>query len=161
MGHESSHRPHPTKPLTVDNLTQAIFTVNRHAKTAINPKYLYLLKQRTIEKLLKEGKAEKVGLHFSRNPRFAKQQSDCLIRCGNYTFHVPPTKEDFQTLPHLGQLETSVRNPKSALNLSEAKVLLEKYTGMKEKTPTNGPRQGRRAPAYQRPVFKPLGERYE
>lgn len=29
---------------TIENLSKAVYTVNRHAKTAPNPKYLYLLK---------------------------------------------------------------------------------------------------------------------
>ncbi|MGQ0516420.1 YkyB family protein, partial [Bacillus sp. D-CC] len=28
-------------------------------------------------------------------------------------FHIPPTKEDFRILPHLGHLESSYRNPKT------------------------------------------------
>lgn len=36
---------------TVENLSKAVYTVNRHAKTAPNPKYLYLLKKRALQKL--------------------------------------------------------------------------------------------------------------
>ena len=68
--------------LTVDNIAKAIFTVNRHAKTALNPSFLYLLKKKAIEKLLEEGKAKKVGLHFSRNPKYSQQQSDVLVAVG-------------------------------------------------------------------------------
>ncbi len=50
--------------LTVDNIAKAIFTVNRHAKTALNPSFLYLLKKNAIEKLLEEGKAKKRGPPF-------------------------------------------------------------------------------------------------
>ena len=66
-------------------------------------------------------KAIKEGLHFSRNPRFSQQQSDVLIRLGDYFFHIPPTKEDFRILPHLGHLESSYRNPKTTLSLTVAK----------------------------------------
>ena len=94
---------------TVENLSKAIYTVNRHAKTATNPKYLYLLKKKALQKLLNEGKGKKVGLHFSKNPRFSQQQSDVLISLGDYFFHMPPTKEDFANLPHLGTLNHSYR----------------------------------------------------
>lgn len=114
---------------SVEQLAQAVFVVNRHAKTATNPKYLYWLKKRAIEKLIEEGKAIKEGLHFSRNPRLSQQQSDVLIRVGSYFFHIPPTKDDFQLLPHLGELNQSYRNPKTVLSLSAAKKLLQHYIG--------------------------------
>ncbi|MBA2874181.1 YkyB family protein [Thermaerobacillus caldiproteolyticus] len=138
---------------TIDNLAKAIFTVNRHAKTALNPSFLYLLKKKTIAKLLKEGKARKVGLHFSRNPKYSQQQSDVLVAIGDYYFHIPPTKEDFANLPHLGALNDSYRNPVTRMPLSQAKALLQAYTGIKEL-----PHQ--RKKTYQKPVFKRLGESY-
>lgn len=152
------NRPKDPLPLsmTIDNLAQAIFIVNRHAKTAPNPKYLYHLKHEALKKLLSEGKAEKLGLHFSQNPKFSQQQSDVLVKCGRYSFHIPPSKQDFKTLPHLGKLDQYVRNPKTRLPLSEAKKLLELYLGCKEeKQPVN-----RRQHRQQKPVFKPLGESY-
>lgn len=89
---------------TIDNLAKAIFTVNRHAKTALNPAFLYLLKKKAIEKLISEGKAKKVGLHFSPNPKNSRQQSDVLVSVGDYYFHIPPAKEDFANLPLLQPL---------------------------------------------------------
>jgi len=141
---------------TMDNLTQAIFVVNRHAKTATDPKFLYKLKQSSLEKLLKEGKAKKIGLHFSSNPKNSQQQSDILIECGKYMFHLPPTKQDFRDLPHLGALRTDVRNPKSTISLNQAKKLLIHYTGLKEISPNNNNRRKK----YEKPVFKKLGESY-
>lgn len=141
---------------TVENLAQAIFTVNRHAKTAPNPKFLYKLKQAALHKLIKEGKAKKVGLHFSSNPKFSQQQSDVLVECGNYSFHLPPSKTDFEHLPHLGKLNSHVRNPKATLSLNQAKKLLMAYTGLQENNqyPPNKKRQ------YEKPIFKKLGESY-
>ncbi|MBS4207802.1 YkyB family protein [Bacillus sp. FJAT-50079] len=136
---------------TVSNLSQAIFTVNRHAKTATDPKYLYELKKAALAKMISERKAMKIGLHFSRNPRFSQQQSDVLVECGDYTFHIPPTKEDFANLPHLGQLDQHSRNPKSRMSLNMAKQLLQDYTGIKERKKTQ-------AEQRQRPVFKRLGD---
>lgn len=74
-------------------LSKALFIVNRHAKTAIDSKYLYQLKHAAIKKMLAEGKAKKIGLHFSRNPKFSQQQLDVLISCGNYYFHIPPQEK--------------------------------------------------------------------
>ncbi|WP_075981100.1 YkyB family protein [Bacillus massilinigeriensis] len=153
---QDSSKPSCLKP-TTENLSQAIFIVNRHAKTAPNPKYLYKLKHQALQKLLIEGKAKKVGLHFSANPKYSQQQSDVLIVCGEYSFHLPPSKNDFDSLPHLGKLDQYVRNPKSKLSLSQAKKLLISYTGFKESnfnTPTKN------KPNYHKPVFKKLGESY-
>jgi hypothetical protein len=141
---------------TVENLSQAIFTVNRHAKTAPDPKFLYKLKHDALQKLIKEGKASKVGLHYSGNPKNSQQQSDVLVKCGNYSFHLPPSKEDFSHLPHLGKLDSYVRNPKASLSLNTAKKLLMTYTGLKEYNST--PHQ--KKPRYEKPVFKKLGESY-
>ncbi|KAB2337327.1 hypothetical protein F7731_06850 [Cytobacillus depressus] len=155
MNSEKSDNPHYLHP-TVENLSQAIFTVNRHAKTAPNPKFLYKLKQAALQKLIKEGKAKKVGLHFSSNPKFSQQQSDVLVVCGDYSFHLPPSKEDFAKLPHLGKLNEHIRNPRSSLSLNQAKKLLISFTGLKEidKFSTHQKRQ------YEKPVFKKLGESY-
>jgi hypothetical protein len=150
--------PHTNGRLTIDNLSQALFIVNRHAKTAPNPKFLYKLKHESLKKLIEEGKAIKIGLHFSQNPRNSKQQSDVLVECGHYTFHIPPTKSDFAELPHLGKLDGSVRNPKTSLSLSQAKSVLQTYTGIKEIEQPPSNRQNNRP--YQKPIFKKLGERY-
>ncbi len=150
--------PYSKGKLTIDNLSQALFIVNRHAKTAPNPKYLYKLKHESLKKLVEEGKAKKLGLHFSENPRNSKQQSDVLVECGAYTFHIPPTKSDFAELPHLGKLDGNVRNPKTSLSLSQAKNVLQTYTGIREsEQPPSNPRNNR---PYQKPIFKKLGERY-
>jgi hypothetical protein len=146
-----------TEPSPDDTLAKAIFTVNRHAKTATNPKYLYELKKQALLKMIKEGKAVKKGLHFSRNPKHSRQQSDVLIECGHYTFHMPPCKEDFNQLPHLGHLNEEIRNPRCSMSLSKAKGLLEAYTGMKEDQSKHNP-PGRKK--YTKPVFKPLGQSY-
>jgi YkyB-like protein len=151
--------PHLPERLTIDNLSQALYIVNRHAKTATNPKYLYKLKHESIKKLITEGKAKKIGLHFSQNPRNSQQQSDVLVECGRYTFHIPPTKIDFEELPHFGKLDGSMRNPKSSFSLNHAKMVLQAYTGIHEfeKPPSNNRRNPQ---AYQKPIFKKLGERY-
>lgn len=150
--------PRINQNLTIENLSQAIFIVNRHAKTATNPKFLYKLKQETLKKLIEEGKAKKLGLHFSQNPRNSKQQSDVLVECGRYTFHIPPTKTDFLDLPHFGKLDERVRNPKATLSLNSAKALLQSYTGIRELD--HPPSDHKKNKTYQKPIFKKLGERY-
>ncbi|MCP1124910.1 YkyB family protein [Bacillus sp. 3103sda1] len=114
---------------SVHQLAEAIFSVNRHAKSATNPKYLYWLKKTALERLISEEQATKEGLHFSKNPRFSQQQSDVLVRAGNYYFHIPPTKDDFRNLPHLGSLDCAYRNPKTYLSLTSAKKMLQQYIG--------------------------------
>lgn len=151
LNHDQSY-PRTKLNLTIENLSQAVFIVNRHAKTATNPKFLYKLKQESLKKLIDEGKAKKVGLHFSDHPRNSQQQSDVLVECGKYTFHIPPTKSDFHDLPHLGKLDGSVRNPKSHLSLNAAKALLQSYTGIRElDNQTSYPRGNQRT--YQKPIF--------
>ncbi|KAB2335231.1 YkyB family protein [Bacillus mesophilum] len=152
----SDRKHNPQLQPTVDNLSQAIFTVNRHAKTATNPKFLYKLKQVALQKMIQEGLAEKVGLHFSANPKYSQQQSDVLVKCGNYTFHLPPSKQDFLDLPHLGKLDQSIRNPRSAISLNAAKQLLIFYTGLAEHDTTSRPQKKE----YAKPVFKKLGQSY-
>lgn len=112
-----------------NSIAQAIFIVNKHAKTAVEPKKLYTLKRLALNKLLQEKKAKKIGLHFSDNPHFSFQHSDVIVTCGDYVFHLPPTKEDLKNLPHLGNRSTSIRNPKAIMSLSKAKQILQSYVG--------------------------------
>ncbi|MCU9612275.1 YkyB family protein [Caldibacillus lycopersici] len=138
----------------IDKLSKALFIINRHAKTAPDSKFLYKLKHEAIKKMLTEGKAKKIGLHFSRNPKFSQQQLDVLISCGNYYFHIPPTKDDIHSLENLGKLDEHVRNPKTVFPLKEAKRILQLYTGIKANSNVMKSPHIR----YQKPVFKRLGE---
>lgn len=114
----------------IDNIAIAIYTVNRHAKTASNNKELYQLKKLALDKLLQIGEAEKVGLHFVDNPKFSQQHSTMLIRCRDFYFHSIPEKEDFKTLPHLGLQDQTFRNPQERMNLKTAKDVLSKFIGL-------------------------------
>lgn len=115
----------------IEELAKAIFTVNRHAKTALEPQHLYSIKKAAIEKLLKENSAEKIGLHFSNNPKYSNQHSTLLIKVDNYYFHLPPTKQDMNSLQHLGQLDEDFRNPRTQMSLSHAKRIIYKYIDWK------------------------------
>ncbi|WP_110111718.1 YkyB family protein [Bacillus sp. CGMCC 1.16541] len=143
---------------SLQEIAQAIFTVNRHAKSAPDPKQLYQLKKVALEQLILEGKANKEGLHFSPNPGNSRQRSDVLVKVDTYYFHMPPKKEDFKLLPHLGQLNHSYRNPKTHMSLSQAKRVLMKYVGhLITETPQPTSSQPRQRKT---PVFKPLGKSY-
>lgn len=115
----------------VQQLAKAIYTVNRHAKAAPKPQHLYSIKKEAIHKLLKEKKARKIGLHFSNNPKFSNQYSTLLVKVADYYFHLPPTKEDFKNLEHLGSLDENFRNPKTQMSLSVAKKIIYDYIDWK------------------------------
>lgn len=117
----------------IDQLAQAIYSVNRHAKVATKPQHLYSIKKLTIDKLLHEKKATKIGLHFSKNPKNSNQHSTLLIKVSNYYFHLPPKKNDFKTLKHLGDLDDDYRNPQTRMSLSHAKKIVYNYINWQPK----------------------------
>lgn len=125
---------------SVENLAKAIFTVNRHAKTALKPQHLYWIKKKSIEKLLEEGHARKVGLHFSNNPQFSNQHSTLLIKVCDYYFHIPPSKDDFRNLEHLGSLNENYRNPRTRMSLSQAKRIIYQYIDWQPQAKRTKPR---------------------
>lgn len=118
---------------TDSEIAQAIFTVNRHAKTAPDNQYLYALKKEALQKMILQNRARRIGLHFSKNPRKSYQQSSVLVQCGDYYFHMLPKKEDFNELNHLGELDETFRNPPSRMNLKTAKTILMEFTGLEPK----------------------------
>lgn len=113
--------------MDVSEIAKAIYTVNRHAKAALKPQHLYSIKQRAIDHLLSKNLAEKLGLHFTNSPKNSNQHSMLLVKVDEYYFHIPPTKEDFKELKHLGNLDESFRNKRVRMSLSEAKTLLYDY----------------------------------
>ncbi|WP_082732036.1 YkyB family protein [Sporosarcina sp. HYO08] len=111
----------------IRQLAIAIYTVNRHAKTALDNRSLYSLKKMALDKLIQMGHAEKIGLHFVDNPKFSKQHSTVLVRCSDFLFHSIPDRNDFTTLPHLGKQDHSIRNPHERMNLKMARELLTNF----------------------------------
>ncbi len=109
-------------------LALAIFTVNKHAKTAPNNQYLYALKREALQKMIDEKRANKVGLHFVQRAKHSQQNSVVVVQCADYFFHTLPTKQDMKQLSHLGSLDPQFRNPKGHMSLTEAKRLLCTYT---------------------------------
>ena len=124
-----------SKSTSTEEIAQALYTINRHAKAAPKPQQLYALKKAAIEKLLNENKAKKIGLHFSKNPKLSNQHSTLLIKVAEYHFHIPPERKDFKNLKHLGHLDESFRNPQVKMSLSQAKKIIHHYIGWKEPKP--------------------------
>src|SRR5699024_6068298 len=116
---------------SLNEMAKAIFTVNRHAKTAPEPQHLYHIKKEAIKQLLENGDAQKIGLHFSEHPKFSNQHSTLLVKVGDYYFHIPPAKQDFKELEHLGTLDQSYRNPPTKMALSYAKKVIYRYIDWK------------------------------
>src|SRR5699024_6926017 len=121
------------KNISTALLAQAIYTINRHAKTAPEPQHLYHIKKKTIERLLKEKRAKKIGLHFSNRTKLSNQHSTLLVKVDDYYFQIPPRKKDFVTLKHLGELDQSYHNPQTKMDLSQAKKIVYKYIDWKPK----------------------------
>ncbi|MFC2950270.1 YkyB family protein [Virgibacillus sediminis] len=117
--------------IPTNEIAKALYTINRHAKTAPEPKHLYDIKKEAINRLLKEKKADKIGLHFSDHPKYSNQHSTLLVKVADYYFHIPPTKEDFKELEHLGTLDHNYRNPQARMSLSQAKKTIYQYIGWK------------------------------
>ena len=117
-------------PKSDSDIAQAIFTVNRHAKTAPDNHYLYALKKQALNMMIEQERAQKIGLHFSKNPQKSQQQSSVLVKCGNYYFHMLPKKEDFSSLDHLGHVDDTYRNAPSRMHLKVAKEILRTLTGL-------------------------------
>lgn len=131
---------HAVNPDQLRSIAIAIYTVNRHAKTAPDNKELYHLKKVALEKLIQSGDATKIGLHFSENPKFSKQHSTTLVQCLDFLFHMIPEKEDFKTLPHLGHQNHSSRNPQERMGLHAARNLLNDFVGETRHT-THSPKK--------------------
>jgi hypothetical protein len=137
-----------------EQLAGAIYIINKHAKTAPDNEFLYKLKKAALMKMMADGIAEKVGLQSVPNPKFSRRQSAVLITCGEFHFHLPPTREEIKSLPHLGEPDPDYRNPKVRLGLKAAKHLLQDYTGL---TPADSGRTlpdspSRNAPARDLPA---------
>lgn len=115
------------KQSTLSEIAKALYTVNRHAKTAPEPQHLYYIKKEAINRLLREKKAKKVGLHFSNRPKLSNQHSTLLVKVDNYYFHILPSKEDFEQLEHLGELDENYRNERARMSLSHAKRIIYNY----------------------------------
>lgn len=123
----------PDQEHSLSEISRAIYTVNRHAKTAPEPQHLYAIKKEAINQLLKEKKAHKIGLHFSNHPKYSNQHSTLLVKVGEYYFHLPPAKEDFKQLKHLGKLDDTYRNPQTKMSLSYAKKVIYRYINWQPK----------------------------
>lgn len=148
---------------TIENLAKALFVVNRHAKTSPQPQKLYQLKTNVIEKLISEGKAQKIGLQQSPNPsKFHQQTCNTLVKVAEYGFHILSTREDLLELPHLGEWSEDFRNPTDSFPLRQAVQLLEQYSQptvnqtITNQSPTS--RVSNQSP--RKPFLDPFSKRY-
>src|SRR5690625_3331613 len=115
------------KEIPLKKIAKALYTINRHAKTALEPQHLYHLKKEAIKKLLEENKAKKIGIHYSNHPKLSNQHSTTLVSVDKYFFHIFPEKDDLKNLKHLGKLDDNFRNPKTRMSLSYARKIIYKY----------------------------------
>jgi hypothetical protein len=119
----------------IELIAQAIYSVNRHVKTATDKRELYDLKSKALTKLIKIGHAQKIWLEYSTQSKNAKQNTVVLVKVGIKTkgkphyFHMLPEKEDFLSLKHkqIVGVQELLRNPKSSLSLKMAKEILVKF----------------------------------
>ncbi|MGY0692217.1 YkyB family protein [Virgibacillus sp. FSP13] len=139
------------KSIPLGELAKAIYTINRHAKTAPEPQHLYFIKKETIKRLLKEKQAIKIGLHFSDHPKFSNQHSTLLVKVDNYYFHIPPEKQDFKELEHLGELDQDFRNPRTKMSLSQAKKVIYRYIDWKPRNESKPMRRKQYTSSYYTP----------
>ncbi|ADU30581.1 YkyB family protein [Evansella cellulosilytica] len=119
---------------SLQHIKSALYTVNRHAKTALDSRELYYLKRKTLKKLVEENLAEKICLEYSLNPSKGFQSSVVLVRVGHskskepFYFHTIAEKSDFK-LEHKGKINQSIQNPRVQMALVTAKSILYKYLG--------------------------------
>lgn len=121
------------KNISIKDIAKALYTINRHAKTAPEPFHLYDIKKQAIHRLIKERKAKKIGLHFSEHPKLSHQHSTLLVKVDQFYFHILPSKRDFEELKHLGSLDQNYRNPQVKMSLSQAKRIIYNYIDFKPK----------------------------
>lgn len=121
----------------MESIKHALYSVNRHVKTATDKRELYDLKNKTLQKLIKVGHAEKMWHEYSNNPGKSKQSTVVLVKVGSKTqgelhyFHMLPEKDDYESLKHKGVVSTQdLRNPKSNMSLTIAKKILQKFIGV-------------------------------
>ncbi|WP_242705672.1 YkyB family protein [Pontibacillus sp. ALD_SL1] len=148
------------KHSSTKEIAEAIYVVNRHAKTAPDPRHLYTLKKKAIQQLIAQKHAKKIGLHYSDHPKYSHQHSTLLVQVANYYFHIPPRKEDFQALKHLGNIDQSYRNPKPSLSLSKAKKVLYRYLNWEEDSKITAEQRNKRhtKSPYNNPHYAPWGQ---
>ncbi len=123
--------------LDIESIKQALYSVNRHAKTAISKRELYRLKYETLLKLIKIGHAQKVHLEYSTQTGRSQQSTVVLVKVGTKTegeplyFHMLPEKDDFKCLNHTGAaISQNLHNPKSTMSLNTAKRILQQFVGV-------------------------------
>lgn len=144
----------------IESIKQALYSVNRHAKTAISKRELYDLKYKTLQKLIKIGQAKKIRLEYSTQPGRSQQSTVVLVKVGLNSkekplyFHMIPEKDDFKMLKHTGSVITQgLHNPKSTMALNLAKKLLQEFLGLHELHPKNTKAKRPQRPTLNKKIF--------
>ncbi|GGK33125.1 hypothetical protein GCM10010965_27460 [Caldalkalibacillus thermarum] len=140
-------------PLTDDNIAEALYLINKSAKKSRDTKVesyfegrhhivkraktrqykLYDLKNRVMDKLIREGKAVLKGYHVQSNDSHENTYLK-LYQVSQYSFHMLATKDEVEGLEFLGNIErVSSEKVKTSLKFHEAVRLLERYLGDEEK----------------------------
>ena len=120
---------------TTDEIAQAIYVVNRRAKTVPDASMLYALKHDAIKKLVAEQRATRLCVHrFKRVQQFHSIRNlkidintiFTLVSCGEYIFHYPANHQDIKDLLFQQKID-GIRNPRSEMSYSSAKRILFEY----------------------------------
>lgn len=137
----------------IKQIQHALYTINRHAKTALESTELYNLKKKVLKKLVTENRAKKIGLEYSTNPRVGLQSSVVLVKVGTddtepaFYFHTLAEKDDFKlNLKHKGKINHDLNNPRVHMGLEAAKTILYKYLGEIPPQKTKHPNSKRKRP---------------
>lgn len=118
-----------------DEIAQAIYVVNRRAKTVPDASMLYTLKHDAIKKLVTEKRATRLCVHRFKRVRQFHSIRDVkvdintvftLVSCGEYIFHYPAERQDIKDLLFQQKI-IGIRNPRSEMSYASAKRLLFEY----------------------------------
>lgn len=134
---------------TIENLSQALYVINKSAKVSRDTKnenyqrrrhgivsaakkrqeHLYSLKDATLNKLLKEKLANVKGYHKQKSSYNDEYNYLILIEFGDFTFHKPSFPGQVENLVELGEVNkiSSEKTFKAKINFFESEKLLEKY----------------------------------
>ncbi|MBU9713029.1 YkyB family protein [Evansella tamaricis] len=130
----------------------ALYTINRHAKTALDSSELYYLKRKSLKKLETQNLAEKVCREYSTNPSKGLQSSVVLVKVGTpeseyqFYFHTIAEKGDSQ-LKHTGKINNDLKNPRIHMRLDAAKTILYNFLGESPQKKRN------KKPVYNQNIF--------
>jgi hypothetical protein len=107
-------------------IAEAIYVINRHAKTTTDTERFYKLKRAALLKLLRENSAYVVGLQYHASRLSTTPRKYVLICCHNYFFHLVPTEYDLSSLPNVVR-NNYQRNRRVEISLETAIQIISSY----------------------------------